>query len=336
MISRETMIQLHHVSRWFGHIRAINDVDLTIYKGELFGIVGPDGSGKTTLLRMMAAVLDPSEAHPKPHTGWLAQRFHPPTQHIIIDGSDSVLQAETIKAHQGYMPQNFGLYGDLSVDENLAFAAEVFGLSGKARTERIDALLAFAALQHARSRPARLLSGGMKKKLALACAIIHRPQVLLLDEPTTGVDPVTRRDFWDLLSKLHAEQITVVVSTPYMDEAERCNRVAMLLQGRVLMCDTPTAIKAQVPGHVLVLRGADLRLAEAAVRGMPEVIESQSYGNQLNIIVGGDMGAAQRELRVRLEAANVRFTGLEPAPMRMEEAFIYLVNAARTAKGAIT
>jgi ABC-2 type transport system ATP-binding protein len=325
----EALISLKHVSRRFGHVLAIDDLDLAIHKGELFGIVGPDGSGKTTLLRMMAAVLDPTDPLQTRWTGKIRQWLHPPTGHILVGGCDTVAASETVKAQLGYMPQNFGLYDDLSVDENLAFAADMFGLKGKERAERIHTLLVFANLEQVRTRPARLLSGGMKKKLALACALVHRPAVLLLDEPTTGVDPLARRSAWELLSRLHAEGITTVVSTPYMDEAERCNRVALLFAGRILACDTPGAIKRQVPGQVLALQGADMRQAARCLQDLPAVLSTQTYGNQLNLIVSGDLPTARQLIADRLTAAKLSFGSLEPVPVRMEEAFIYLVSLAR-------
>jgi ABC-2 type transport system ATP-binding protein len=316
------LIHVVHVSRRFGHTLAIGDISLAIDKGELFGLVGPDGSGKTTLLRLMAGVLNPSDQRQGRWPGW----FHQPTGHVSVGGYDTVAASEAVKAQIGYMPQHFGLYDDLSVDENLAFAADMFGLKGKARSERIDELLAFANLEAVRTRRARLLSGGMKKKLALACAILHHPALLLLDEPTTGVDPLARRSFWELLSRLHAEGVTTVVSTPYMDEAERCNRIALLFGGRVLACDTPAVIKSQVPGQVLALRGTDVRAATQCLHGLPCLLETQTYGDQLNLIVSGDRQAVEQAVKDRLAAARLPFERLEPVSVRMEEAFIYLVG----------
>ncbi len=326
---QDEAISLKHVSRRFGHVLAIDDLDLAINQGELFGIVGPDGSGKTTLLRMMAAVLDPTDPQPRRGLERIAGWLHPPTGHIYVGGQDTVLAPEAVKARLGYMPQNFGLYDDLSAAENLAFVADMFALKGKARAERIHTLLAFANLEQVRSRPARLLSGGMKKKLALACALLGHPAILLLDEPTTGVDPVARRDLWQLLSRLHAEGITTVVSTPYMDEAERCNRVALLFAGHILAYGTPAEIKRKVPGLVLALQGADVRAATRCLRDLPVVLETQTYGNQLNLIVSGDPAATRQIIVDRLAAAQLAFDHLEPVPVRMEEAFIYLVSQAR-------
>jgi ABC-2 type transport system ATP-binding protein len=340
----EAMIVVKNASRRFGKTTAIDDVSLIIRKGELFGILGPDGAGKTTLLRMIAAVLDPSgppgtdlrdlvtaiSSHVKPADLRAKVRdvITPVTGHVTVGGHDTVSDSEAVKAIQGYMPQAFGLYGDLSVVENLAFAADVHGIHGQEREDRSRKLLAFAGLEQFRTRRAALLSGGMKKKLALACALLHRPAVLLLDEPTTGVDPVARREFWDLLSGLHAEGITTVVSTPYMDEAERCNRVVLLYHGRLLAYGTPQEIKSQIPGHVLALQTPDVSAATSALTGLPGLLELQTYGDQLNLIVDDDAQQMQDAIHARLQSHNITVHDLSPMPMRMEEAFIYLVNTA--------
>jgi ABC-2 type transport system ATP-binding protein len=310
-MTSDVIIDLHQVTRRFRRMVAVDDVSLSVRQGELFGILGPDGSGKTTLLRMMAAVLNPS-------TGTITVREH-----------DSFKEAEAIKATIGYMPQRFGLYGDLSVRENMRFVADVHGVTGDTYHRRTRDLYDFTRLGGFRDRLAKQLSGGMKKKLALACSLIHEPAVLLLDEPTTGVDPVARRDFWDLLSGLHARGTTTVVSTPYMDEAERCNRVALLFEGRILACDTPANIKAMVPGRVIALETGDMRHAMSPLRDLPFVIDLQTYGNQLNIIISGDLDDAQQTIRRRLTEEEIAITRLETTSVRMEEAFIYLVSQAR-------
>ena len=329
-------VTVRDVSRRFRRTVAIDHVSLEVKPGELFGVLGPDGAGKTTLLRMMAGVLDPSGPPATDLRGKALAILKPPTGHINVDGFDTVAEAEALKTHIGYMPQSFGLYHDLSVDENLAFVAEVFGITGKVRAKRIDELLAFTNLAQFRTRRAGQLSGGMKKKLALACALLHHPALLLLDEPTTGVDPVTRRDFWDLLSGLHAEGVTVIVSTPYMDEAERCNRAAMLFEGRLLALGTPDEIKARTPGQALALQGDDMRAARTALEGIAGLLEIQTYGDQLNLIFEGDLKVMLRTVRDALERAGVMIDSLEPAPVRMEETFIYLVNEARGHKEART
>lgn len=308
---RDRMIDVEHVHRSFHKTIAVNDITMTIQHGELIGIVGPDGAGKTTLLRMMATVLNPSSGT------------------ITIDDRDSVEQAEAIKSTMGYMPQRFGLYDDLSVEENLRFAADVYGVTGSQLTIRLKQLYEFTELENFKDRQAGKLSGGMKKKLALACALIHEPDLLLLDEPTTGVDPVVRRGFWDLLSGLHSQGTTTVVSTPYMDEAERCNRVALLYKGHILACDTPSAIKAQVPGSVLALTSSDNRRAESLLRDLPGLVDIQTYGNLLNLIVK-DQEAARAAIPDFLSSANIAVEAIRDAPIRMEEAFIYLVTLAET------
>ncbi len=327
----DSAVHIHDASRRFGQITAIDHLSLAIQPGELFGVLGPDGAGKTTLLRLIAAVLDPTDPAAHGWRGHVEQLIHPPTGQVMVAGFDTVTQPQQVKAQIGYMPQTFGLYGDLSVDENLTFAADIFGVPPRERADRFKELLAFAGLENFRDRRAAVLSGGMKKKLALACALIHRPQILLLDEPTTGVDPVARRDFWDLLSRLHGQGITAVVTTPYMDEAERCNHVVLLIDGRVLTQGTPQQIKARVPGSVLSLRGVNIRAAERALQGLDGLIDIQTYGDQLNLIVSGDAERLRAEVAQRLEQADLTGAVFDTLPVSMEEAFIYLVNAAKGA-----
>jgi ABC-2 type transport system ATP-binding protein len=328
-LESDAAVIVQDASRRFGETTAIDHVSLTIQSGELFGVLGPDGAGKTTLLRMMAAVLDPTDPQAHGLRGCVVGLLHPPTGHLIVGGFDTVAQPQQVKSHLGYMPQAFGLYGDLSVDENLAFAADLFGLTGQERAERIRELLDFAGLDSFRDRRVGVLSGGMKKKLALACTLLHRPRVLLLDEPTTGVDPVARRDFWDLLSLLYGQGITTIVTTPYMDEAERCNRVLLLFEGHVLADGTPQAIKSRIPGTMLTLRGVDIHQAQNALRGMEGLIDLQTYGDQLNLIIQGDAEALKAESARRLAQAGLPGASFDAVPVSMEEAFIYLVNAAR-------
>lgn len=311
------MIQTHNLERTFKSrfrhksVTAVRNLNLDIAEGELFGLVGPDGAGKTTTLRMLAGILKPTQGQ------------------ALVGGQDADQESEAIKQTLGYMPQQFGLYGDLTVDENMNFVCDVFNVAGQEREQRIKELLSFTGLENFRSRRGGALSGGMQKKLSLAAALIHRPKLLLLDEPTTGVDPVARREFWNILSTLHAEGSTVVVSTPYMDEAERCNRVGLMYNGELMMCDTPAAIKRKLPGVVLGLRADDLNRAEALLKREPCVIDVQPYGDTLNIIARSEDGKPETVRadveRVLLEGG-IKVDSLRPVPPRLEEAFIYFVR----------
>jgi ABC-2 type transport system ATP-binding protein len=290
-----------------GQARAVDGLDLAVARGEVFGLVGPDGAGKTTTLRLLAAILDPTAGS------------------ASVAGFDTVRQAESVKRRIGYMSQQFSLYGDLSVWENLVFYADIFGVRGRERRARVDRLLDFANLRRFRERRAIHLSGGMQKKLALACTLIHEPDVLLLDEPTTGVDPVSRREFWDILTELRLSGTTMVVSTPYMDEAERCSRVGLMYAGRLIECDTPEAIRSRVSGELLAVRTGDLEGAGRAVDGLPGVLETQVYGDTLHVFVD-DAGRRQPEVLSALAAAGVDCQGARRSQPRMEEAFISIVR----------
>jgi ABC-2 type transport system ATP-binding protein len=295
------------LTRAFGKTVALQELDLRIEPGEIFGLVGPDGAGKTTALRLMAAVMRPTLGR------------------VRVSGFDSVKQAESIRPHVGYMPQRFSLYPDLNVLENLCFYADIFSVNGGERQKRIEQLLAFANLTHFTDRRAGQLSGGMQKKLALACTLIHHPDVLLLDEPTTGVDPVSRREFWDILTDLHISGTTIVVSTPYMDEAERCNRVGLLFKGALIECGTPTAVKAKVQGQVIELRPEPMARAQEALTHRPDVLEVQVYGDLLHVLVD-DAYQRMPQLKAALEAAGVQVNRLRVIQPRMEEAFISLIH----------
>jgi len=310
---RDPIIEMHGLRREFGDITAVDGLDLTIYRGEIFGLVGPDGAGKTTTLRLLAAIMDPTSGS------------------VSVDGLDTVRQAEEIKARIGYMAQQFSLYGDLSVSENLNFFADVFAVHGEERRARITRLLEFARLTEFQDRRGSKLSGGMQKKLALASTLIHEPSILYLDEPTTGVDPVSRREFWDILTELHLEGVTIVVSTPYMDEAERCSRVGLMYNGSLIECDTPAAIKSRVPGQLLELRSDDVRRAGKILQDAPGVLEVQTYGDLLHVFVeDADKGA--QSIQQVLEAAGMKVDGLRQTAPRMEEAFISLIRRQQAAE----
>ena len=221
----QPIIQTHDLTRRFGDLTAVDHLNLTIPAGEIFGLVGPDGAGKTTTLRMLCGLMNPSEGS------------------ASIAGHDVVLESQAVKDQIGYMAQKFGLYLDLSVQENMNFYADLFGIVGPARAELTAQLLQMTRMEPFRDRQAGRLSGGMKQKLALMCTLLHRPQILFLDEPTNGVDPVSRRDFWAILYQLLKEGITILMTTAYLDEAERCNRVGLMHRGKLIRCDAPEALK---------------------------------------------------------------------------------------------
>jgi len=222
-----SVIKAVDLTRKFGELTAVNGLSLDIPEGEIFGLVGPDGAGKTTTMRLLTGILDPTAGE-----GWVYGR------HIVKE-------AETLKDNIAYMSQRFGLYEDLTVIENIDFYADIYCVSGAERGSKIDHLLGFSGLTPFKDRLAGKLSGGMKQKLGLACALIHTPKVLFLDEPTNGVDPVSRRDFWRILYELLKEKVTILYSTSYLDEAERCKRVGLIHKGKLLRCDTPEAIKKE-------------------------------------------------------------------------------------------
>lgn len=319
MSEQDWVIRTEGLTRRFKDVLAVDGLDLAVRRGEIFGLVGPDGAGKTTTIRMLCAIMTPT-------AGWAR-----------VAGLDSVRQAEEIKRRIGYMAQRFNLYGDLSVAENLDFFADVFQVRGRRRREARERLLRFAGLAEFQKRRAAHLSGGMQKKLALACTLIHQPEIIMLDEPTTGVDPVSRRDFWDILTELHLQGITILVSTPYMDEAERCSRVGLMYQGRLIVQDVPEKIKGLVGGELLELRpagepGAALRLAQGVLAGLEGVLEVQTYGDLLHVLV--DSAERRQDPLVRaLQGAGIEVDRLRQTRPRMEEAFISLVQRQMEGRG---
>jgi len=313
--NNELIIKTENLTKRFGHVVAVNGLQLEIKKGEIFGLVGPDGAGKTTTLRMLAAIMDPTSGN------------------ATIAGFDLRKQPEQIKEHIGYMAQQFALYGDLTVLENINFFADVFGVRGKVRQERIKRLLDFARLTEFTDRRAGQLSGGMKKKLGLACALIHAPEILYLDEPTTGVDPVSRREFWDILAGLHVDNTTILVNTPYMDEAERCSRVGLMYNGRLVEQGTPKEIKALIPGELVEFRPESpqiqgvglLRQADRILSQQAGVLEVQTYGDLMHVFV--DSIAQRRpQLEAVLAAEQITIANFRQTTPRMEEAFISLIG----------
>lgn len=292
------------LTRRFKTTIALRDLDLCIERGEIFGLVGPDGAGKTTTLRLLAAVMTPTSGT------------------VTVVGHDSVKHAEQIRSYVGYMPQRFSLYGDLSVRENLEFYADIFGVHGADRRQRFAQVLNFSRMAPFVDRRAGALSGGMQKKLGLACTLIHRPDVLLLDEPTTGVDPVSRREFWKLLSEFLSQGITIVMSTPYLDEAERCSRVALLHNGQLLALDTPDALRRSLPGALFEVIAADHRQAVAALRRFPDVANVQTFGERAHVRLTEAGGQGADRLTRELREAGVAVTSVRQVPPSLEDVFV--------------
>ncbi len=258
-------IEIIKLTKYFDSISAVNELNLTIHPGEMFGIVGPDGAGKTTTFRMLCGILTPSSGTA-----------------TILD-CDLVKESKKINKEIGYLSQRFSLYGDLSIDENIEFFAEINEVYDfKSRREE---LLEFTRLTPFRKRLADQLSGGMKQKLALACTLIHHPKIIFLDEPTTGVDPVSRRDFWKILSSLLKMNITIVMSTPYLDEAERCSRVALMNKGKAMVVDTPQNVKRMMKGEVVEIVCEHIRQAVGMLKVNPHVKDVQAFGDRLNLVL---------------------------------------------------
>ncbi len=315
-MNNNLVIETKNLTCTFKQVTAVDKLNLQVHQGEIFGLVGPDGAGKTTTIRLLAAILDPTG-------GWAK-----------VAGFDTVKDPEPIKRRIGYMAQRFNLYSDLSVWENLNFFADVFEMVGSERQERIERLLKFARLNQFRDRRAAHLSGGMQKKLALACTLLHTPEIIYLDEPTTGVDPLSRREFWDILTELHLQGITLVVSTPYMDEAERCSRVGLMDEGQLIVCDTPANIKHMMTGDLIALWPSNMWQAQKLLAELEGVLEVQTYGDQLRLFVG-DGDAVDGRIKATLSAANIDILDMRRTQPRMEEAFISLVQRRRATETSV-
>ncbi len=260
----ETIIKINGLKKNYGSLTAVDGVSYEVHRGEMFGLVGPDGAGKTSTMRMLVGLLNPDAGSAE------------------VLGYDLLAQKNLIKDEIGYLSQRFSLYGDLSVDENIEFFADIHGV--KDFRKRRDELLEFTRLTPFRDRLADKLSGGMKQKLALACTLIHKPKIIFLDEPTTGVDPVSRRDFWKILSNLLKEGITIFMTTPYLDEAERCSRVALMDKGKIISCDTPKNVKESMHMQVIEIVCSPVREAYNVIKSSTD-FEVQMYGDRLNVAV---------------------------------------------------
>jgi ABC-2 type transport system ATP-binding protein len=311
----DAALVLRGLTRRFGAESAVDGMTLEIQPGELFGIVGPDGAGKTTTLRMLAGVLRPTAGS------------------ASIHGVDVATDPEGVKPFIAYMSQQFGLYEDLTVRENIDFYADLYRVSKAERPDRLARLFAFSNLGSFQERLAGNLSGGMKQKLSLCCALIHHPRVLLLDEPTFGVDPISRRDLWLILHQMVEEGVTVVVSTSYLDEAERCDRVALMNEGRVLALDTPERLLDLLPGEVVAVEASEPRRARDGIRQIPGVLGTALFGNTVHAVL-----ADGAEARLRVEAA-LREAGLgdavlKPVEPSLEDVFLHLVRGEKEVASA--
>jgi ABC-2 type transport system ATP-binding protein len=301
-MNESVAIRTQNLTKAFGSNVAVNGLNLEVKKGELFGLVGPDGAGKTTIMRLLTAIMKPTSGE-----AWVESHS------ILSEGED-------IKEKIGYMSQRFGLYEDLTVIENIHFYADLYGVPVRERPERIKRLLSFSNLNPFTQRLAGNLSGGMKQKLGLACALVHTPEILFLDEPTCGVDPVSRRDFWRILYDLLKEQITIFVSTAYLDEAERCSRIALIHRGNILMIDEPVRIRKRLDMPMIEITSPDTRAAKKIVAAIHGVISMNMYGDRLHI------GMKTREVGTKvleaLQTHGVEIEGEREIVPSLEDVFI--------------
>ncbi|MGO9640273.1 MAG: ATP-binding cassette domain-containing protein [Candidatus Acidiferrales bacterium] len=299
-------IEMIGLTKSFGTVNAVVSLTFDVRAGEIFGLVGPDGAGKTTTMRMLAGVLSPDAGKAN------------------VAGFDIARDPEGAKHHLSYMPQRFGLYEDLTVDENIAFYGDLFSVNRQEREGRARELLVAAGLSEFRKRLAGKLSGGMKQKLGLVCALIHRPTVILLDEPTNGVDPVSRRDFWAILYSLVDQGVAILISTSYLDEAERCHRVGLLHKGQLLFCDQPDTLKKNFPGAVFTMRTADPPRVREVLEAAPGVKRTVLEGDGVHLIV--DRADRLPELQSLLRAAGVAVESLTQVEPSVEDLFVYAVT----------
>jgi ABC-2 type transport system ATP-binding protein len=297
------------VAKRYGETQALAELTLDVREGEMFGLIGPDGAGKTTAIRLMCGLL------------------HADAGELKVLGLDPVRSHRQITERVGYLSQRFSLYGDLTIDENIGFFAEVHGVRDYHR--RRDQLLEMTQLTPFRGRLADRLSGGMKQKLALACTLVHEPSLILLDEPTTGVDPISRREFWKLLSEFLAHGITILMSTPYLDEAERCARVALLHQGRVLAMDEPARLRTLITGRMLEVI-APGRQAADVLRKLPGVVDAQVFGERVHVTLGNGGDSAETEFRAALASTPLAHAPVRAVPPSLEDVFIARLSGAES------
>jgi len=302
-------VTVEHLTRRFGTFTAVDDVSFQVPRGEIFGFLGPNGAGKTTTIKMLTGLLQPTAGRG------------------TVAGYDLARETESVKRSIGYMSQLFSLYGDLTVAENIAFFAALYGVPRARRAERREWVLAMAGLQDHRDRLTQELSLGWKQRLALGTAVLHEPPVLFLDEPTSGVDPISRRDFWDLIGGLAARGTTVFVSTHYMEEAEYCHRLALMNRGRIIALDRPAALRAAMPAPLLELATDDSPRAVEALEDAPGVIDVGLFGRAVHVTVR-DADAARAALPALLAARGIVVRGVAVVEPSLEDVFVALVHAA--------
>jgi ABC-2 type transport system ATP-binding protein len=302
-------VEFAAVVKTYAAVRALEGVSFTVERGEMFGVIGPDGAGKTTAIRIMCGLLRPTSGS------------------VRVLGHDPVREHRRITGEVGYLSQRFSLYGDLTIDENIAFFAELHGVRRYEAAR--DRLLDMTQLTAFRGRRADRLSGGMKQKLALACTLVHEPEILMLDEPTTGVDPVARREFWKLLSEFLARGLTIVMSTPYLDEAERCGRIVLLHEGRVLAVDRPAALQHALGGQMFeVIVDAPRPPVELLAR-VPGVVDVQSFGQRAHVRVADSVPDAGAALTAVVERDGLRAVSVRAVAATLEDVFIDMVSQSR-------
>ena len=300
-------IIIEALTKFFDHLCAVDSLTLTVAEGEIFGLVGPDGAGKTTTMRLLASIMEPSSGQ------------------AFVAGHHIVKEAEAVKEKIGYMSQKFGLYSDLTVMENINFYADIYSVPTKDRKKRIDRLLTFSNLTAFKKRLAGNLSGGMKQKLGLVCALIHTPEVLFLDEPTNGVDPVSRRDFWRILYQLHRQKVTIFVSTAYLDEAERCNRLGFIHQGKLLACGSPHEIKKLMTKTILEVRTLKPRQAALLLREHLETGSVNLFGDRLHLITR-DPEKTTKKVKVLMTEAGLDVSSIRLINPTLEDVFVSVLK----------
>ncbi len=305
----EVTVSASDLTRTFGDFVAVDQVSFEVSSGEVFGFLGPNGAGKTTTIKMLTGLLVPTSGS------------------ATVAGFDVATEAEDLRHRIGYMSQAFSLYGDLTVAENVTFFAGLYGVRGRRREERRDAVVAMADLEDARDRLVAELPLGFKQRLALGCALIHEPPILFLDEPTSGVDPLTRRSFWEVIYELAEGGTTVFVTTHYMEEAERCHRLALMNRGRIVAMDSPRRIRAAMDRPLLEVEVSDAPRAAEALAGAPGVLSAGLFGRSLHV-TAEDAGQARRSISETLEAAGIEVRSIDEIPPSLEDAFIELIREA--------